>query len=122
MASQLPFEPVLCVRATRLVSIARPGLPASSGLGGYGGIVRGGGLPLLYAWPASVIAAGEGLDRGGLPSDASLPGLSVLLPGTGPVTVRTGDIVTDDVGRTGVVTAAETSEHGVKLLVKQVAT
>jgi len=67
-----------------------------------------------------VLSAGGG-ERGELPSDANLPFWSVLLPVL-PVALRSADLVADDLGRSFVVSTAEESALGWRLVVKQAAT
>lgn len=122
VASRMPLEPVVCRRATRVVDFARSPGQAGGGLGSYGGLVRAATLRLLVGWPASVIDAGEGLDRAGLPADAGVAGWSVLLPPTPLVLLAPGDLMLDDLGRAGIVSAAELSDHGWKLAVRQAST
>lgn len=122
VASRLWLEPVVCVRATRLASFARAPGQSVGGLGSYGGLVRAVTQIMLTGWPASVIEGGEGLDRAGLPADVVVGGWSVLLPLTPSVLLQPGDLMTDDLGRAGVVAAAELSERGWKLLVRQAVT
>jgi hypothetical protein len=122
VASQLALQAVLCVRTTRRLSFARPAAQAGGGLGTYGGMVRAATQPVLTDWPASVVAGGSGLDRAGLPQDVAVGGLSVLLPITLGIVLQIGDLMTDDLGRAGVVAEAELSEHGWRLLVRQAAT
>lgn len=122
IASQAPLLPVLCVRATRTVNLVRTTPPSSVGLSGYGGLVRATASPVLTGWPVSLLASGSGLDRAGLPGDAGSSGWSVLLPATGRTMIRGGDLLTDDLGRAGVVASAELSELGWRLDVRQAAT
>ena len=122
VASQEPLLPVLCVRTTCVVNLLRTAQPPSVGLSGYGGLVRAAADPVLTGWPASVLASGLGLDRAGLPGDAGSGGWSVLLPTFGGIFIRGGDLLTDDLGRAGVVTSAELSELGWRLAVRQAAT
>ena len=121
VASRMPLEPVICVRATRRLSFARAAGQSSAGLGVYGGLVRKATRPLLSDWPASVMEAGDGIDRAGLPAGVAIGGWTVLLPGT-PTLLQPGDLLTDDLDRAGIVAAAELSDHGWKLLVRQAAT
>ncbi len=121
VASQAPLLPVLCVKATRVVTVARSGGAAGVGLGAYGGLRRDTLLPVLTAWPASMVAHGSGIDRADLPGDASLGGWSVLLPALANITLRTGDLMTDDMGRAGVVSSVELSDYGWRLGVRQAA-
>jgi hypothetical protein len=122
VASQAPLLPVLCVKATRTVNVARSGVTTGVGLSGYGGLQRDAMQPVLNGWPASRVSHGTGLDRADLPADASLGGWSVLLPVLPNITLRTSDLVTDDLGRAGVVSSVELSDYGWRLLVRQAAT
>lgn len=111
-----PLYRPLCVLANATVSVVRPAGPRAPGLGGYGGAAP----PdvVLQGWPAQVTSGGLG--RGfGLPADGGLGGFHILLPLGAPAT-RTGDSVTDDAGRTYLVGAAELSELGWRLHVRQV--
>ncbi len=122
VASQAPLLPVLCVKAIRVVSVARTTVTGAVGLAPYGGVRRDALLPVLTGWPASMVAHGQGLDRADLPADATLGGWSVLLPVLPSITLRTGDLVTDDLGRIGVISSAELSDYGWRLVVRQAAT
>ena len=118
VASCEVFLPVLCVRAARLVGVSRGGGAGSVGVGGYGGAV--GSTPLLDGWPASMVAAGGGLDQAGIPTDVAPGAWSVLLPLLPPTAVpRAGDVLGDDLGRSGVVTVAEPTASGWHLTVRQ---
>jgi hypothetical protein len=127
IASQPRLGPVLCVRTNRMLSFARPAAPIAAGVNGYVGVQQSNAAALLTDWPASVLAAGVG-GRGALPADApgvigGAGGWSVLLPASpiagGAVVLRTGDLATDDLGRTGVVSTAELTDLGWRLHVRQ---
>jgi hypothetical protein len=123
VAAQQALLPVLCVRATRVVSLARPAAPSSSGVNTYGGTTAATNTPLLNNWPANIIgASGGGTPTADLPSDASVPYWTVLLPAIPGVTLQLADIMTDDLGRNAVVAAAELSDLGWRLSVKQATT
>lgn len=123
VAAQQPLLPVLCVRASRVVTLARPQAPGAPGVNGYGGVSLATATKLLTEWPASMMSMrGDGLDRAGLPADAADGSWHVLLPAPYGVVLRSGDLMTDDIGRTGVVVAAELTDLGWRLLVKQAAT
>jgi len=122
VASQQQFLPVLCIKATRMLSVQRVVPAQGVGLGCYGGLQRAQALPVLTGWPASVVSHGFGMDRVNLPADAQLGGWSVLLPVLPGIVLRTGDLVTDDLGRAGVVSWAELSDLGWRLFVRQAAT
>jgi hypothetical protein len=86
---------------------------------GYGGV--GHALEqVLDRWPASVLTVrGVGMRGVELPSDVAAGSWQVLLPASCTAVLRHDDVLTDDLGRTGVVAAAELSELGWRLLVRQ---
>ena len=122
VASQAPLLPVLCVKVLRTVNVSRAIATPAVGLGAYGGLRRDWLQPVLSDWPVSMVAHGSGLDRADLPADASLGGWSVLFPVLPSVVLRTGDLVGDDLGRSGVVSSVELSDYGWRVLVRQAAT
>ena len=123
IASQEPMLPVLCVRASRVVSLARANAPSATGVNGYGGVTATTTTPLLTDWPASVMgAAGGGQPEAGLPSDSTVPYWTVLLPAFPGVVLLPADLLTDDLGRSAVVSAAELTALGWRLTVKQAIT
>jgi hypothetical protein len=78
---------------------------------------------LLSGYPASVINAyGAGLNPTDLPGDAPPRAWEVLLPAAPGLVLLNGDLMTDDLGRTGVVSSAELTDLGWRLLVKQTTT
>jgi len=111
--------PVMCVRAARLVSLSRGGIGGGeTGLSTYGGV--GAANVVLANWPASMVAGGSGLDRTGIVADVAPGGSSVLLPLlSGGVWPRAGDVLTDDLGRSGTVVDAEATANGWHLTVRQ---
>lgn len=123
IASQEPLLPVLCVRTSRVVSFARAVAPSATGVNAYGGVTAATTTPLLSGWPASVMgAAGGGQPEAGLPSDTSVPYWTVLLPAFPGVVLLPADLMTDDLGRSAVVSAAELTALGWRLTVKQAIT
>ncbi len=123
IAAQQPLLPVLCVRAPRVVSFTRPASTTTSGVAGYGGYTSADADTLLTNFPASVLNADVlGLDPTDLPSDAVPESWQVLLPAPPAVVLRNGDLMSDDLGRNGVVSSAELSDLGWRLLVKQTTT
>lgn len=123
IVAQQPLLPVLCVQANRVVSFSRPSPQINTGVNDYGGVTADSLSPLLQDWPASVITESTaGRPDAGLPSDSSVPYSTVLLPAVPGVTLRVADLMSDDLGRTAVVSAAELSALGWRLIVKQVTT
>jgi hypothetical protein len=123
IAAQQRLLPALCVRATRTVSFARAAAASASGVNGYGGITRATATRLLTNWPASVLGvSGGGRPDAALPSDSAIPFWTVLMPAFGSIVLRPADLMTDDLGRTAAISAAELTELGWRLTVKQATT
>jgi hypothetical protein len=122
IAAQQPYLPVLCVRAPRVVSFTRPAT-TTSGVADYGGYTSASADELLTNFPASVLNADIlGLDPTDLPSDAIPESWQVLVPSRPEVVLANGDLMSDDLGRSGVISSAELSDLGWRLLVKQTTT
>lgn len=133
IAAQPALLPVVCVLTNRVVSFARPAAPTLPGTNSYGGVTRSNLAPLMRYWPASVLAGGTGEHAPAeLPADVRLGGYSVLLPAfaeaagashqRSPITLRSDDLMTDDIGGTYVISSAELSQLGWRLLVKPATT
>jgi hypothetical protein len=122
IASQEPLLPVQCVRTNRIVTFSRAAAPTMTGMNGYGGVTATNPTALLTNWPASVLAAsGRMQPAAGLPADSTVPFWTVLLPSLTGTVLLPGDLMRDDLLRSGVVTAAELSGLGWRLTVRQAA-
>ncbi len=124
VASTPRLGPVLCVRTNRTLTLARPAGPGVAGLARYGGVQAAQLLPLMTGWPASVLGSRRDGGRGALPGDApGLPGgaggWEMLLPQAVGVVLRPGDLATDDLGRTAVLSSAELTALGWRLFARQ---
>jgi hypothetical protein len=123
IAAQQYLLPVLCVRASRVITITRPAGAQSVGVNGYGGILADVAATLLHGFPASVLdGGGGGRFQADLPTTTGLGAWTVLLPPIAGLALKTGDRIADDLGRTGVIAAVELSELGWRLNVTQAAT
>jgi hypothetical protein len=123
IAAQQRLLPVLCVKTNRIVSLARPAAPASTGVNRYGGTTATTNRPLMTNWPASVLGiSGGGRPNADLPSDTSVPRWTVLLPAVPGVVLLPSDLMSDDLGRNAVVRAAELTELGWRVIVNQATT
>jgi len=91
--------PIFMVDCNRTVSLLRPAQQSGVGAQGYGG----------------------GTDVG-LPGDVKTPWWIVLLPQWAGVTLRTSDIITDDLGRRYVISSAELTDLGWRLTAMQAQT
>jgi hypothetical protein len=115
VAAQRPLLPVQCIKTNCIVGLSRPPAPVS---GGYGGVVAETALPVIGAWPASLLCQTARVS-GRLP-ETRYGSWSLLLPSL-PVDVLVGDVVTDDLGRNFLTASAEQSDLGWRLVVRQVA-
>jgi hypothetical protein len=120
VAALLPMQAPLCVRTLRRVSFARPSGPVSAGTNSYGGVNRGTASEVLDSWPAAMATSGSA-GQIELATATTLPQAvwSVLLPSLEWLALLPGDTMSDDLGRAGVVEAAECSELGWRLAVRQ---
>jgi hypothetical protein len=120
IAAQQELLPVLCIRTTRFVSFHRAPGPDAIGVNPYGGVLLSDMIPLASAWPASVLTSrGVGSDRADLPADTPPGDWVVLLPAMADIVPRQSDLMTDDLGRRGIVDSAERSDLGWRLQVRQ---
>lgn len=115
IAAQRALLPVQCVRTNALITVQRPCAPTQ---GGYGGMVAEAALPIIAAWPASVLAQAARVS-GSLP-EARFGTWTLLLPAL-PADLLVGDVASDDVGRSFLVASAEQSDLGWRLTMRQVA-
>ena len=121
IASQLPLLPILCVRTNRTISISRPATQSRLSGNSYGGYRSSNAEPILTKWPGNVTTSNQyAKPEATLPTNQPSANLSVLLPTTGLVTVMNGDIVTDDLGRSGVLIATEQTNLGWRLTAKAI--
>lgn len=123
IAAQPRLLPTLCVRTTRLISFTRPAAQTTTGVNSYGGVTAANVTPLMTKWPASVLAAErESRPLANLPGDTSASLWTVLVPACPGVILRTADLMSDDLGRNGVVATTELTDLGWRLAVRQATT
>jgi hypothetical protein len=123
IAAQQRLVPVLCVQTNRVVSFSRPAAPASTGVNTYGGVITATNEVLLTNWPASVLGVvGRGHPSADLPSDSLVPYWTVLLPAIPGIVLLPSDLMIDDLARNAVVVAAELSDLGWRITVRQATT
>lgn len=115
--------PIFMVDCNRTVNVLRPQQQAGVGALGYGGDVDANETPLMTAWPASVLKGSKG-EKGEvqLPGDARNPWWEILMPHFTGVTIRPGDIVTDDLSNRYVISGAELTDLGWRMIAMQVMT
>lgn len=128
VAAQDPLEVAECVECNRVLSVTRSGNndPASvGGPRGYGGRMvtpspaeAAAGLAeviLMTGWPASVLLGTKGESApvsGRLPTGTRSPGWAIKMPAAPGVTLGNTDRITDDLGRTYIISAAELTPRG----------
>jgi hypothetical protein len=123
IAAQQPILPILCVACTNTVTIKRPQQQSGVGAIGYGGNTAATETALMTAWPCSILQAGAGEKADAiLPGDVKTPSWQVLLPHYTGVTLRSGDIITDDISRRFVLRSAELTDLGWRLGAQQAQT
>lgn len=123
IAAQQLLAPILCVKTNRCISIARQAVPSDTGLNSYGGSNILPNTLVLENWPASVMGStGRSHPDARLPSDMPVPYWTILLPAFAQVILRTGDLVSDDLGRNAVVAGAELTDLGWRIAARQAAT
>ena len=123
IAAQQDLLPILCVKADRVVSFSRAGAPTSAGVNSYSGVTTATNTLLLSDWPASILGVGgSGHATADLPSDASIPYWTVLMPAFGDVVLLPADLMEDDLGRHATVAAAELTSLGWRITVQQSST
>ena len=122
IASQAPLLPVLCVIANRTLSITRS-VPISTPDGAYGGYTAGSTVILMDRWPASVLSASKTSSPGSnLPTDVLSPYWSVLIPAPSGIVLSPGDLISDDLGRSAVISGSELTDLGWRVVARLVTT
>ena len=113
VASVEPIHYPLCVSCNRVVTVSRPAAVAGFGAQPYSGDVFSTMAPLLTGWPVSLLNGTKGENGSvALPGDVKMPWAAVLMPALPGVTILMGDVLTDDLGRRFIVSAAELTGLG----------
>lgn|SRR5574340_498371 len=123
IAAQQTNLPILVVQCNRTLTVLRPQQQAGVGALGYGGDTDAGESALMTSWPASVLQGTKGEKEGAvLPGDVRSPWWAVLLPAFAGVTLRSGDIIKDDLARRYIVSSAELTDLGWRMTAMQAQT
>lgn len=121
IAAQHSLLPVLCVRTNHVISITRQTVPITGASNDPTSATST--INVISRWPASMLGTGtEGRSPTQLPGDTRIPNVIALLPSTHDQILQPADIVTDENGTTGIVVAAEISDLGWRLNVRNVTT
>jgi hypothetical protein len=118
-----PLLPIVCVSCNRTITVARPFSPSGIGAQPYGGDIRSQAVAVMTAWPASVLQGTKG-EKGDaqLPGDTRMPWMQILLPAWAGTDILTNDIITDDHARRYIVSSAELTDLGWRLVAMMVQT
>ena len=118
--------PILCVACTQnRITIARPNTAASFGLNGYGGSMPSNEDDILVDWPASLRIGGSARPGGGddLPMDVGVGDWGLILPPLpGGVTIRSSDVLTDEMNTRFIIGACELTQYGWDIKLTQAVT
>ena len=121
IAAQQALLPAFCLRVTREISITRPDAAQSVGISSSGGGARSQVVSVVTQWPASVLLSeGRGSNPAALPGDVTPGSWSVLFPTAADLQIKINDRITDDLGRTAIVAAAELIDLGWRLTAREV--
>ncbi len=122
IAAQQLTLPILCVECNRTITVLRPQQQSGIGAQGYGGDTYANETVLMQSWPASVLQGSKGeKSETALPGDVRMAWAAILLPYAG-VTLRSDDIVTDDLARRFVISSAELTDLGWRITAMQAQT
>lgn len=124
IAAQQQLLPIVVIECNRTVKITRQQAQTSVGAVGYGGNVPSQEVDVLGApgafWPASILFGGKSQQGVGLPAGVKNIGWRILLPPSVPITIKAGDIVTDDLGRRYAIDGAELTDFGWRINAQEV--
>lgn len=124
IAAQQQLLPILLVDCSRKLRISRQADAAAEGVASYSGLADPTdilGTPDT-PWPGSILIGGRVQASTGLPAGVREAAWSILLPKSVPVTILSGDIATDDLGRRFTIESAELSDLGWRMLATEVHT
>lgn len=123
IAAQQTALPILLVQCNRTIDVLRPQQQSGVGAAAYGGNTSAGETALMRQWPASVLQGTKGEKNDAqLPGDVRSPWWAILLPAFPGVTLRSADIITDDLARRYVISSAELTDLGWRITAMQAQT
>ncbi len=122
VASTEPLKPILSVACNRTVSVSHPN-PGAPGDNFYGGDNLGAAVQVINQYPASVLNGTKGQrTETNLPGDVRDPWVQVLLPAISGAIIDAFDLISDDLGRNFVISAAERTNLGWRITAEQAET
>lgn len=116
IVAQQALLPILTVECNHTVSILRPHAADGIGVLPPGGDEVANELPVMTAWPASLLQGTKG-ERGdvNLPGDVKTAWSAILLPAVAGVLIHADDVLMDDMGRRHVISSTELTDLGWRL-------
>jgi hypothetical protein len=97
IAAQQDELPILCVKCSHVVNVARTKSSSAPGPNTYSGTTKPTQLPFLTAWPASLVMGNKShAPEADVPMDMPSPMFEVLLPSFPGADIRSGDLIFDD--------------------------
>lgn len=121
IAAQQQLLPIVAIDCNATVRVQRQPASTTFGASPYSGLVAPVDVLGTEAtpWPASILLGGRALPAVGLPADVKESGWRILLPPSVPITIKAGDLMTDDKARRFAVESAERSDLGWRLTVNE---
>ncbi len=120
------LSPPSCVECNAVISVSLPinSIPLNSNV--YQEYQHGQGTQILLNCPASLLERGarSGYNNLNLPSSCKLPFYEITIPDFDDVVITAGSILTDDEGRTMIISSAERTKHslGFRIVAAQLGT
>lgn len=124
IAAQQPLLPILAVQCNRTLTFYRPQTQQQFGaVGTYEGNTVATQTKLANGWGASVLQGTKGeRNEVSLPGDVRMPWWIILVPNMPGVTLRSGDLIDDDIARRYVISSAEQTDLGWRITAQQAQT
>jgi hypothetical protein len=113
--------PIYMVDCNRTISVLRVSMGSvTEGFIGQAGDTSSTEVVLMAGWPASILEGGGGRkNEVDLPTDFRNPSWHVILPSVHGVTLRTSDILLDDLSRKYLISSAELTDMGWRITATQ---
>lgn len=114
IAAQQPLLPIVAIDCNAQVMVRRQAPSSGFGAQAYSGVVDPSYVlgTVDSPWPASILIGARALAAVGLPADVKESGWKILLPGSVPITIESGDRLDDDQGRVFWIESAELTDLG----------
>jgi hypothetical protein len=126
IANQQELLPIVVVECNRQLKITREVPVTAVGAVGYSGMQPAQETDVLGTtgalWPCSILLGGRSQAALNLPADVRQSGWRIMLPPSVPISIKSGDIATDDLGRRYAIEAAEQMDFGWRINAQEVHT